>query len=110
MIRRLPEQVFVAQRRVENPVNTRMMAPKLGAVEMLAEPRHKGCKYLRAVDVNPLPIDRMARSLASFEQPRPPIEIRTLSDVENCNNVLETPPKTRPHHKIDKRLSDGVSA
>src|SRR5262245_982853 len=107
MIRPLPEQVFIPQRRVENPVDARAITPKLDVIEMLAQPRHKGTEYLRAVDVNPLPIDRLARSLASFEKPRTPIEIRALSDVEDRNDVLETPLKPRPHQKIAKRLCDG---
>ena len=107
VIRRLPEQVFVPQRRVENPVDARAVTPELGAIEVLAQPCHKGSEYLRAVDVNPLPIDRLARSLAGFEQPRTPIEIRALSDVEDSHDVLETPLKPRPHHKIAECLRDG---
>src|SRR5262249_43184584 len=110
MIRYFPEQVFVPQRRVENPVDARAIAPKLGAIEVLAQPRHKGSEYLWAVDVNPLPIDCIARSLASFEQPRPPIEIGALCDVEDRHDVLKAPLKTRPHHKIAKRLRDGRRA
>ena len=67
VIRRLPEQVFVPQRRVENPVDARALASQLGAIEMLAQPRHKGAEYLRTVEVNPFPIDGITRSLARFE-------------------------------------------
>ena len=107
VIRRLPEQVLVPQRRVENPVDTRAVTPEFSAIEVLAQPRHKGSEYLRTVEVNPLPIDRLARSPASFEKLRPPIEIRALRDVEDRRDVLETPLKTRPHHKIAECLRDG---
>src|SRR5215510_7935606 len=110
VIRRLPEQVLVPQCRVEKPVNASTMAPKLSPIEVLAQPRHKGAEHLWTVDVNPLLIDRLARSLASFEKPRTPIEIRALSDVEDSNNVLETPLKTSPHHKIAECLCDGRGA
>jgi hypothetical protein len=53
MIRLLPEQIFVPQRRVENPVDARAITPKLGTIEVQAEPRHKGSEYLWAVDINP---------------------------------------------------------
>src|SRR5512145_3193145 len=90
-IRPLPKQVFVPQYRAENSVDARSLIAEISAIEVLAEPRDKGSEHLRAVDVNPLPIDRITRSLASFEQSRPPIEIRALSDVENGHDVLETP-------------------
>src|SRR5262245_24118653 len=110
VIRRLPEQVLVSQGRVAKPVNARTMTPKLSPIEVLAQPRHKDSEHLRAVDVNPLPIDRLARSLTSFDKPRTPIEIRALSDVEDSHNVLETPLKTRPHYKIAECLRDGRCA
>src|SRR5262245_43645796 len=100
VIRLLPEQALVPQCRVEKPGNARTMAPKLSTIEVLAQPRHKGSEHLRTVDVNPLPINRLARSLASFEKPRTPIEISALSDVEDGNDVLETSLKPSPHHKI----------
>src|SRR5262245_40705971 len=95
MIRRLPEQVLVPQCCVENPVDTRTVTPEFSVIEVLAQPCHKGAEYLRAVEVNPLPIDCITWSLASFEQPRSPIEIRALRDVEDRHDVLETPFKAR---------------
>ena len=80
VIRSLPEQVFVPQRRMENSIHTGVMVAKHGAIEVLAQPRHKGPEHRRAVEVNPLPIDSIMRSLASLEKLRTPIEIRTLSE------------------------------
>src|SRR2546425_7866227 len=95
---------------MENSINAGAMVAKGGVIEVLAQPRHKGAEHRRAVEVNPLPIDGIMRSLASLEKLRTPIEIRTLSDVEDGNDVLETPLKTSPHQKITKRLGDGRRA
>jgi len=61
VIRPFPEQVFVAQRGVENALDTRALDPQFGAIEALAETRLKGAEHLWAMQVDPLPIERLGQ-------------------------------------------------
>jgi hypothetical protein len=55
---------------------------EIGTIEVVAYPPHQLTQHFWPMQFDPLAINGMFRQLPRAQEPRPPIEIRTLSDIK----------------------------